>query len=200
LTHQHNGRREIAGAVLTLVGLSLFLSAGQPQGGPNHPGAATWWTACLVTLGLVAVFGLGGRRLKGADMAITLGIAAGLAFGLRAAVTKTFVTHLGDGLLALAGTWSSYVLLVTAPLGFGLQQSALKTGVLAPAMASSNSVTLFASVVLGIVVYGETLSKTGTAPVASAVVGLLVAGGGIVLLAGSSTPDQTRAAAIGTSI
>lgn len=48
-------------------------------------------------------------------------------------------------------------------------------GVLAPPMASSNSVTLFTSVVLGIVVYGETLSKSGTAPVAFAFVGFLVA-------------------------
>src|SRR5579871_5352736 len=41
LTDQHIGRREVIGAVLTLAGIACFLSAGQPQGGTDHPGAAT---------------------------------------------------------------------------------------------------------------------------------------------------------------
>ena len=73
--------------------------------------------------------------------------------------------------------------------GFALQQSALKTGVLAPAMASSNSVTLFSSVILGIGVYGETLAKSGSAHTGSTVVGLVVAIVGIALLAGSEAPQ-----------
>jgi drug/metabolite transporter (DMT)-like permease len=199
LTGQHIGRREIAGALLTLIGISLFLSAGQPQGGNDNPGAATWTIACLLTLGLVVGLGAVGNRLRRSEKAITLGIAAGLAFGLQAAVTKTFVTHVGDGVLALLGTWSSYVLLVTAVLGFGLQQSALKTGVLAPAMASSNSVTLFASVVLGVAVYGETLAKNGNAHGGFAIAGLLVAVGGIVLLAGPTRPGNQESAALKTT-
>src|SRR5262249_16979653 len=173
-------------------GISLFLSAGQPQGGNGDPGAATWTTACVVTLALVVGLGAVGNRLRHAEKAITLGIAAGLAFGLQAAVTKTFVTHVGDGVFALLGTWSSYVLLITALLGFGLQQSALKPGVLAAAMASRNSVTLFASVMFGVAVYGETLAKNGGGHGGIAVSGLLVAVGGIVLLAGSTQPSGQR--------
>jgi drug/metabolite transporter (DMT)-like permease len=189
LTRQRIGWREIAGAVLTLGGVVLLLSAGQPQGGTNHPSAATWWTACLVTLALMAILGVLAHRMAAAEKAIMLGVAAGLAFGLQAAVTKTFVTELHGGVLGLLGSWSSYVLIVTAIAGFVLQQSALKTGVLAPAMASSNAVTLFASVVLGIAVYGEKLSKTGGAHVGWAMIGLVVAIGGVVLLAGSAPPE-----------
>jgi hypothetical protein len=72
-----------------------------------------------------------------------------------------------------------------------LQQSALKTGVLAPAMASSNSVTLFSSVILGIAVYGEDLAKSGGGHVGSAGIGLLLAIAGIALLAGSESPEAT---------
>ena len=79
--------------------------------------------------------------------------------------------------------------------GFALQQSALKTGVLAPAMASSNSVTLFSSVILGIAVYGETLSKTGTGHAGSTVIGLVVAVVGIAFLAGSEAPTAVPGAA-----
>ncbi len=199
LTNQHIGRREVSGAGFTLVGIALFLAAGQPLGGTNHPGAPTWIAACTVTLTLVVVLALVGHQLSGAERAITLGVASGLGFGLQAAVTKTFVTLIGGGALALLATWSTYVLIVTAVLGFVLQQSALKTGVLAPAMASSNSVTLFASVVLGIAVYGEKLTKSGGSHVGFAIVGLAVAVAGIVLLAGSASPTQTDVPAVSAS-
>ena len=94
------------------------------------------------------------------------------------------------GFSELLSTWSVYVLILSALSGFALQQSALKTGVLAPAMASSNSVTLFSSVILGITVYGETLSKSGSAHTGSTVAGLLVAIVGIALLAGSEAPQE----------
>jgi drug/metabolite transporter (DMT)-like permease len=194
LTSQHIGPREIAGAVFTLVGIGLFLSAGQPQGGTNHPGALTWWVACSVTLALVGVLALVGHRLQGAERAVAFGIAAGLGFGLQAAVTKTFVTLVPGGVVALLGNWSTYLLILTALLGFGLQQSALKTGVLAPAMASSNSVTLFASVAFGILVYGETLTKSGGSHVGFAILGLVVAVVGIILLASSTSPSEPKSA------
>jgi len=191
LTDQHIGRRELAGATLTLVGIVLFISAGQPQGGTSHPGAAAWWSACLVTGVLVLVlFGVG-RRFTGAAKALTFGAAAGLGYGLQAAVTKTFVTELGGSVLSLLSSWSVYVLIVSAVTGFALQQSALKTGVLAPAMASSNSVTLFSSVILGVTVYGEALAKGGTSHASSTVIGLLIALGGIALLAGAEAPEET---------
>jgi drug/metabolite transporter (DMT)-like permease len=191
LTGQHIGRRELTGATLTLVGIIFFISAGQPQGGTTHPSAAAWWWACLVTAALVlGLFALG-RHWTGAARALTFGAAAGLGYGLQAAVTKTFVTEIGGGVLALLGSWSVYVLVLSAVSGFALQQSALKTGVLAPAMASSNSVTLFSSVLLGIFVYGERLSKSGTGHTSSTVVGLVVAIVGIAFLAGSEAPTQS---------
>jgi drug/metabolite transporter (DMT)-like permease len=195
LTHQHIGRREVGGAALTLVGLVAFLSAGQPQGGTSHPSAAAWWLAGGATLALVLALGAVGRRLEGAAKAVALGIAAGVCFGLQAAVTKTFVTEIHAGLLALLGDWTVYVLIASALVGFVLQQSALKTAVLAPAMASSNAMTLFSSVVLGIAVYGERLSRSGNAHGGAAFAGLAVALVGIVALAGAAPPDPVEGAA-----
>ncbi len=194
LTDQHIGRRELTGATLTVIGIIFFVSAGQPQGGTTHPGATAWWSACLITAALVIVLFAVGRRFTGASKALVFGAAAGLGYGLQAAVTKTFVTELGGGVLALLGSWSVYVLILSAVCGFALQQAALKTGVLAPAMASSNSVTLFSSVILGVAVYGETLSKTGAGHTSSTVIGLLVAVVGIAFLAGSEAPAAAGAA------
>jgi drug/metabolite transporter (DMT)-like permease len=191
LTDQHVGKREASGAGLTLVGIIFFIAAGQPQGGSSHGSATAWWTSCLVVFGLVAVLVVVGARFSGGAKAITLGAAAGLGFGLQAAVTKTFVTEIGGGVLSLLASWPVYVLILSAVIGFTLQQTSLKTGVLAPAMASANSVTLFTSVILGIAVYGEVISKSGTSHSVSAWLGLLVAMLGVALLAGSEAPQQT---------
>lgn len=187
-TRQHIGIRELVGALLTLAGIVLFLSAGQPEGGTAHPSAARWWTAGVVIAALLLMLASVGRRFDGAAKALTLGSAAGLGLGLQAAVTKTFVTELGGGVLHLLATWSTYLLILSAVTGFVLLQTALKTGVLAPAMASSNSVTLFTSVILGITVFGETLSKAGGVHSGSTAVGLIVAIVGIALLAGADEP------------
>ena len=91
----------------------------------------------------------------------------------------------------MLSSWTIYVLIASALVGFVLQQSALKTGVLAPAMASSNAVTLFGSVAFGASVFGESLSSGG-ARIAPAVVGLGVALVGIVLLAGAKPPQASE--------
>lgn len=194
LTAQHIGRRELTGAALTMLGIVFFITAGQPQGGTTHPSATSWWVACVTIAVLVIALVAVGARFRGAARALTLGAAAGLGFGLQAAVTKTFVTEIGGGILSLLGSWSVWVLILSALTGFALQQSSLKTGILAPTMASANSVTLFTSVVLGIGVYGETISKNGAAHSGSAFAGLAVAIIGIAFLAGSDAPQPTSSA------
>ncbi|MGP8064570.1 MAG: hypothetical protein ACLP5O_18755 [Acidimicrobiales bacterium] len=79
----------------------------------------------------------------------------------------------------------------SAVAGFVLQQSALKTGVLAAAMASSNAVTLFASVIFGVTVFGQRLSS-GNGRLAPALIGLTVALVGAVLLAGTKPPQASE--------
>jgi drug/metabolite transporter (DMT)-like permease len=194
LTKQHIGPREWLGALAVLVGIMFFLWAGAPSGGTNHPSASLWWAACLGTLLLVGALAALGTRMRGAAKALLFGSAAGFGYGLQAAVTKTFVGELGHGALSLLADWSVYVLVISAVIGFVLQQGALKTGVLAPAMASSNAVTLFSSVILGIAVYGERLSASSGGHVTSAVVGLLIAIVGIVLLGSAEEPPNTRLA------
>ena len=197
LTKQHIGQREWLGASAVLVGIMFFLWAGAPSGGTNHPSASVWWGACLGTLVLVGALAALGTRMKGASKALLFGSAAGFGYGLQAAVTKTFVGDLGHGALSLLANWSVYVLVVSAVVGFVLQQGALKTGILAPGMASSNAVTLFSSVILGIVVYGERLSANGGGHAASAAVGLLVAIVGIVLLGSAEGPPDHDLASAG---
>jgi hypothetical protein len=146
-----------------------------------------WWSACLITLALVLFLGWLGLRRQGGSRALLFGSAAGFGFALQAAVTKEFVTVVHAGLVAVLISWTTYVLILSALTGFALQQSALKTGVLAPAMASSNVITLAAGVVLGITVFGETLAH-GSGRLVPALLGLALAVWGVALLAGAPPP------------
>ena len=189
ITNQVVTRRVWAGAGAMVVGIVLFLSVGSPSAGTSKPPAAAWWGAAAFTVVVVGAAVYAGRNRRGASKALLYGSAAGVCFALQASVTKVFVPLVGKGLGTLLSSWTVYALIASAVIGFGLQQSALKTGVLAPAMASSNAVTLFFSVIFGITVFGETISGGGRT--GAAVVGLLLALLGVVLLAGARPPTST---------
>lgn len=183
LTDQVVTRRVRWGALAVIAGIVLFLAGGSPQSGTDTPPAAAWWSAGVWTVIMVALLARIGRRRRGARKALLFGSAAGVCFALQAAVTKIFVPLVGEGLVTLLTSWTVYALVASALAGFVMQQSALKTGVLAPATASSNAVTLFASVVFSVTVFGEKLSH-GNGRLAPAVLGLGVTLFGMVLLAG----------------
>jgi drug/metabolite transporter (DMT)-like permease len=189
LTNQHVGRRAIVGAVLALVGIVGFVAVGQPQGGTDQPAASAWWTAGILSVLVIVVVTLIARRRRGALSAALFATAAGIGFAFQAAVTKVWTEDLGGGLSGVLSTWTTYALVVSAVLGFALQQSALKTGFLAPAMAASNATTLVISVVLGVSVFAETLSQ-GNGRLLPAIVGLGLAVVGVGLLA-TPTDDAT---------
>lgn len=192
LTNQQVTARVWLGAVAMVVGIVAFLSVGSPSGGTTTPSAEQWWSAGVVAGTIVVVLVILGRTRVGAPRALLLGCAAGVCYAMQASVTKVFVTILGDGLHAYLTSWTIYVLIASALLGFALQQSALKTGVLAPAMGSSNAVTLFACVLLGITVFDESLQPGHRRW--PAVLGLLVAMAGVALLAGAAAPASTSTA------
>ena len=98
------------------------------------------------------------------------------------------MTQLGYGLGAILTSWTTYALILTALVGFTLQQSALKTGFLAPAMAASNSSMLIASVLLSVTLFQETISN-GQERMLPAILGLSLAVFGVILLA---SPEPRR--------
>ncbi|MGO8870683.1 MAG: DMT family transporter [Acidimicrobiales bacterium] len=198
-TDQQISRRVVTGAVAIIVGIVLFLSVGSPQKGTSYPTPATWVAAGALGTAVVVVLARIGRTRSGATKALIFGSAAGVGFAFQATVTKEFMTIVGNGIGDLFSSWEIYALIATAFAGFILQQSALKTGILAPAMASSNAVTLFASVVFGITVFGEKLSN-GSNRLAPALIGLVIALAGVVLLAGTKPPQASEPIPFGTQV
>ena len=182
LTRQRFNRWSLIGASSTLVGITLFVVFGQPQGGQFEPSATDWWVSALVVVGVGAVLVFVGYRNKSAPRAALLGTAAGMAFALQAAVTKVLVTEFGHGLLAVLTTWPLYAFIVPTVGGYVLQQWALRTGFLAPATAAVNGSTLAVSVILGIFIFGESISQ-GHSRLVPALVGLGLVALGVAVLA-----------------
>ena len=182
VTDQRVTRRAVAGASATLVGIVVFIAVGQPASGTSaaSPGALAVWCG-IAAAAIVGLAALAARR-RGPVAATLFATSAGVGYGLQAAATKVFVAQLGGGLAAILTTLATYVLIVSALVGFALQQSALKTGFLAPAMAAGSAATLVTSVLLGVVLFGETIAGGGGAlPVALGALALAVVG--VVVLA-----------------
>lgn len=189
-TGQRVGRRAVIGAVTTLVGIVLLVAIGQPQGGISEPAAAAWWISGLTIAVLVVLLAWMARRRRGAVAAALFAASAGTCFAFQAAVTKVFVTELSSG-GGIFSSWPVYVLIISAVVGFVLQQSALKTGFLAPAMGALNAATLAVSVILGVTVFQEALSA-GRGRLSPAIIGLVIAIIGVLLLASQPpAPSET---------
>ena len=192
LTGQEITRRVWQGAGAMVAGITLFVVANGGEHSSSGPPSADWWTTACVSLAVIgALLALGIRR-RGAARALILGSAAGVAFGGQAALTKVFVPLVSQGLGAVLTSWVTWALLGTALIGFAAQQGALKTGALAPAMASSTSVTLFVSILLGAVLFGEPVVKHGLWVLVS-VGGLGLAVLGVWALASSTAPPAAPA-------
>ena len=179
-----------AGAAALVTGIVLFLSLGSPQSGTHSPTARDWWVAGCASAVLALVLARFGARRDGAVRALAYGAGAGLGYGLATAVTKVFTDILGGGVLALLGSWETYVMIAAGAAGLALNQSALRTGALAPAMAATNVMTLLASIVLGFTVFGESIQHSGGHLVV-VLVGLALTLLGIALLAAApaARPD-----------
>jgi drug/metabolite transporter (DMT)-like permease len=181
-TGQHVGHRSILGACITILGIITFVLFGQPQGSSSMPDTGAWLTSGLVLTALMILLSRFARRQRGAVAATLFGTAAGIGFAFQAAVSKEFVLHVGNGLGAILSTWSTYLLILAWLAGFILEQSSLKTGFLAPTLAACNATILAMSVVLGITLFQETVSR-GQARLSPALIGLGLAIIGVLLLA-----------------
>ncbi len=188
ITSQRITTRVWIGAAAVVVGIVAFVAAGSPSKGVEHPSATAWWTAGIVILAIVGVGYAAARSSTGALAAVLFGASAGVCFGMQSAVTKEFTTVVGSGLAAILSSWTTWALLATALVGFVLQQSALKSGVLAPALASSNALTLLTSVILGFTVYEETVEAGARRGLA--LVGLGIALAGVAALAAAPAADE----------
>jgi len=193
LTGQKVGRREVLGAAVIVCGLALFAIFGDPAGGRENAPGGEWAIAIAVVValcGALIVFGgRGGLTMKAA----VYGAVAGILFGLSAALTKPTVEFLHGGVDEMLSHWEPYVLAVAGVLGFVLQQVSLGTGRLAPSVATVSVANPVVSILLGVVLLEERLSRPPWHVVVACVgLGLALVGAVVISLARQESDAAER--------
>jgi hypothetical protein len=180
---------------VVVIGLALFVLVGDPDAGVDHTSTRNYVIASVSICALVAVLLVLVRRQHApARRAAILGTCAGLLFGLSATFDKPVINDLHESLGAAATDLATWGLLGFGFAAFLIQQLSLATGQLAPAMAAVSVANPGVSVVLGILLYEERLTRP-TWHVLVAVAALLaaLAGATVITLANRETqmPEAT---------
>jgi drug/metabolite transporter (DMT)-like permease len=182
-------RRDMVAALAVTAGLAIFLVVADPTGGREDATTAAWIVSFGLTAAVCAALALGARGRPPARRAGLVGAAAGILFGLTAALTKATVEQVDDGLLTLVTDWHLYALLVVGYVATALSQSSLQTGALAPSVATQMCLDPIASLLLGIFAFDETVHEDPAGLVA-ALAGFAVMIAGIVSLAAAEQKPQ----------
>jgi drug/metabolite transporter (DMT)-like permease len=194
ITHQVVTRRDWAAAAGVVAALAAFIVIGDPAAGLDD--APAWeWTICLVVvcaLASGAVFL--GRRARPGRRAAALGTAAGMLFGISASLAKPVVEELDEGLSVVVGDWRTWAMIGTGAVAFLIQQGALATGQLAPAVATTSLANPVVASLVGVLILEERLAG-GPARKAVAIGTLVVAALCAIALAEHEQPDAPADAA-----
>jgi drug/metabolite transporter (DMT)-like permease len=180
LTNQRVRRIDVGAAVLVVAALIAFLTIANPSGGRDDAPLDDWLIAGGACLAICVPLVLLGRHGSPPRRAASLGIATGILFALSAALTKVVVDEFDDGIFEIFLSWHLYALVAVGYASMTLNQLALNTGALAPAVATSMAFDPIASVVLGVTLLGESLNTSpleavGTATaLAAALVGMAI--------------------------
>jgi drug/metabolite transporter (DMT)-like permease len=189
LTSQQVTRRQVLGALVVVVGLAMFVLVGDPDAGVNETSTRNLVLASAAISAVVVVLLIAGRRISSPTVrAAVLGVCAGLLFGLSASFDKPVIDDLHVSLEEAATAWTTWALLGFGFIAFLIQQLSLAAGQLAPAMAAVSVANPGVSVLLGILLYEERLTRpTWHVLVAGAALLAALAGAVIITLGNRET-------------
>jgi drug/metabolite transporter (DMT)-like permease len=174
-------------ATVLAVSLAVFVIFGSPTAGIDR---ATWreWRVVAV---IVVLCVLVAARIKSNLRALRLGVAVGLLFGTTAALTKSVVSLLDEGIGVVLSSWETYVLAVAIIGGTYLQQVAFQAATLSSSLPAATVLEPVMAAVIGVTVLQERLHIDGFHEVTIAISVLAMTTATIVL---SRASGQRRAA------
>ena len=121
--------RRTWGAVgLVTVSLGAGLATAAPSGGTTQAPLKTWITALIVTGCFEAVVITVGVRTRGNARGAAFGLAAACGYALTAALMKSAVAVLSQGVVPFFTTWQLYATAVAGVGALFLLQNALQAG------------------------------------------------------------------------
>ena len=181
--------REWVWAVAVVLGLALFLLAARPS--PGVPladeGALAGLGGAVMAVAAVAV-ALAATTVR-RHRAALLGTAAGLSFGVTAALLKQVVGELARGPLVPFTDWSMYALLLVGGTGLVLTQTAYQAGRLAASLPPMTIVDPIAAIAIGALCFDEQLTARPLA-VAGQLVGFAIMTVAVIRLTALTAQDD----------
>jgi drug/metabolite transporter (DMT)-like permease len=171
-------------ALILVAGLAAFLVAARPSAGRVALDAdvLAWATfGGVIVVGLVTLAGL---RWAHRHAALLLGTAAGIGYGVDAALLKQTTTIAQLGIIHLLTDWPLYAFLGVGIGSLALTQVAYHTGSLASSMPALTITDPAVSVTLGALAFQEHLASDPLSLASQAV--------GIVLMIGAATQLARR--------
>lgn len=172
-------RQDWVGAVLIVAGLAVFLVVASPGRGTTD--VDSWLQLCAFTgLAAAALVLLARGRTARARAGLLAG-AAGLVYGLTAALTKSVAHLLSIGIGHLLASWELYVLVGAGVVGMVLAQSAFQAGPLDASLPVLTVVDPVVSIIIGAVAFSEGI-RTGAVATPLEIAGLVAMTGGVFVL------------------
>jgi drug/metabolite transporter (DMT)-like permease len=187
--------RDWGGCLLVAGGVAVFLAAAPPSAGRSEVPASGWVLAFGIVLAIAAAaVGLGRLAGRTARAGLLAG-AAGVVFGLTAAVTASFTRSLrADGMSSALAHWQPWALITLGLGGLALSTGAFQASALSSSLPIIDTVEPVSGVVIGAFLFGERLAASP----AGLIVQLAAAGvavTGIAMLGPSLAAVQSRPAA-----
>ena len=143
-------------AVMSCVGLAVFLVASEPSGGRTTATTSEWFSATLVLGGIALVMVVAARWTSPTGRAALYGTAAGIVWALEASFIKSMTDVLAQyGFFGMFLHWPVYAVIGGGIVGTILMQAALHVGPLnvsSPLMVATDPIV---SIVLGVWLFDE---------------------------------------------
>jgi drug/metabolite transporter (DMT)-like permease len=153
--------RDWGGCLLVATGVAVFLAVSPPPSDrPDVP--ATDWFLVFGAVAVITGLSVAAARITGkAGRARLFAGAAGVVFGLTAAVTASFARSLRqDGLGSIFGHWEPWVLIWLGITGILLSTGAFQASALSSSLPIIDTVEPVSGVLIGAVIFDERLATS----------------------------------------
>lgn len=169
--------------LLTAAGLAVFLVVARPSTGGGQPTLGQILPLGIALAVLVVGCVVWSLRATGISRSLTMAFAAGVVYGVTAAVAKLTIEAFSHGFVAGLTHWSTWTLVVCGPLGFVLNQNAFREGELAsPAVAVITVTDPLVGIAIGMLWLHEAVAS-GPGAITGEVLALAAMVGGVWLVA-----------------
>jgi drug/metabolite transporter (DMT)-like permease len=156
MSRRRPARGEVVAVLTTAVGLGLLLVAAGDMAGSTTPSGA--FPAVVTATGAAVAAGaylLAGRARTAAGRAGWYGVAAGVLFGLVAALVKLSLSLVQSGVPNVLQLWPVPMVVILGLSGVATNQRAYRVGSLSASLAVLNSVNVLMALLLGIAMFHE---------------------------------------------